>query len=220
MHDSFFHPTALVDGARIGEGTRVWAYAHILPGARVGANCNVADHVFIEGGAVIGDNVTLKNNVCVWDGITIDDDVFVGPNVAFTNDRFPRSPRMPQMRHRYAHPENWLSPTHVGRGCTIGANATILPGVRLGEYSFIGAGATVTTDVPDFALVTGSPARVIGHVCLCGRRLREFPPQEACEWCGEIPDAGIRNSTPQDDQRDRCALHRAADPQLAQHGAS
>ncbi|MGD9856826.1 MAG: acyltransferase [Planctomycetaceae bacterium] len=187
MDNVFAHPTAIVDGARIGAGTRVWAFAHLLPGARLGANCNVADHVFIEGGAVIGNNVTLKNNVCVWDGTTIDDDVFIGPNVTFTNDRYPRSPRMPQMHERYACPENWLSPTHVGRGCTIGANATILPGVQLGAYSFIAAGAVVIGDVASFALVVGSPGRVIGDVCCCGRRLDGSHAAAVCAFCGETP---------------------------------
>ncbi len=147
----------------------------------------MADHVFIEGGAVVGDNVTLKNNVCVWDGITIDDDVFVGPNVTFTNDRFPRSPRMPQMRERYAEKDNWLLPTHVGRGCTIGANATILPGLTLGPYCFIAADANVTADVPPFALVVGSPGRVVADVCRCGRRLGGAYTVTVCEFCGETP---------------------------------
>ncbi len=181
------HPTAIADGARIGAGTRVWAYAHILPGAQLGGNCNVADHVFVEGGASVGNNVTIKNNVCVWDGVTIGDDVFVGPNVSFTNDRFPRSPRMPQVRARYADRDRWLSPTHVGRGCSIGANATILPGVRLGRYSFIAAGASVTGDVAPFALVLGSPARPVGSVCRCGRRLQGGPSEATCEFCGETP---------------------------------
>ena len=191
MDKIYVHPTAIVEGAQIGAGTRVWAYAHILPSAQVGTNCNVADHVFIEGGAVVGNNVTLKNNVCVWDGITIDDDVFVGPNVSFTNDRFPRSPRMPQMHERYSCTENWLSPTRVGAGCTIGANATILPGVRLGAYSFIAAGANVTGDVPAFALVMGSPGRAIGQVCRCGRRLAGSHREATCDYCGETPEQRI-----------------------------
>jgi acetyltransferase-like isoleucine patch superfamily enzyme len=187
MPSTYVHPTAIVDGARIGAGTRVWAFTHILPGARVGENCNVADHVFIEGGAVVGDNVTLKNNVCLWDGITVDDDVFVGPNVSFTNDRFPRSPRMPAVRQRYAHPENWLQPTWVRQGCTIGANATILPGLKLGPYCFIAAGASVTRDAPPFALVAGTPGRVVGDVCRCARRLAGTYQDATCEFCGETP---------------------------------
>lgn len=187
MAECYYHPTAIVEGAQIGAGTRVWAYAHILAGARLGRNCNVADHVFIEGGAAIGDNVTLKNNVCVWNGISIDDDVFVGPNVSFTNDRFPRSPRMPQMRQRYEDSQNWLLPTFVGRGATIGANATILPGLKLGPYCFIAAGSSVTNDVPPFTLVVGSPGRVIADVCRCGRRLRGAHEEASCEFCGETP---------------------------------
>ncbi|MBX3439715.1 MAG: N-acetyltransferase, partial [Planctomycetaceae bacterium] len=191
MSKGFVHPTAIVDGAALGDGTRVWAYAHILPGARLGANCNVADHVFIEGGAVVGNNVTLKNNVCVWDGVTLSDDAFIGPNVAFTNDRFPRSPRMPGMQERYAERDNWLAATHVGRGCAIGANATILPGVTLGDYSFIAAGSLVVDDVPAFALVMGAPGRIVGDVCRCGRRLNGAFTDAVCAICGETPDERI-----------------------------
>src|SRR5688572_28907480 len=113
MASSHFHPTALVESADVGAGTRVWAFSHVMAGARIGSNCNLGDHTFVEAGAVVGDNVTLKNNVCVWAGITLENDVFVGPNVAFTNDRFPRSPRMPQVRERYARPDRWLEPTVV-----------------------------------------------------------------------------------------------------------
>jgi acetyltransferase-like isoleucine patch superfamily enzyme len=188
MANSRFHPTALVESAQIGDGTRVWAFAHVMAGARVGSNCNLGDHTFVEGGAVIGNNVTLKNNVCVWDGITLEDDVFVGPNVAFTNDRFPRSPRMMQVRERYARPEHWLEPTVVERGVTIGANATVLPGIRLGRYSMVAAGAVVTADVPPFALVVGSPGRRVADVCRCGQKLTGNYRSAACVQCGETPE--------------------------------
>jgi UDP-2-acetamido-3-amino-2,3-dideoxy-glucuronate N-acetyltransferase len=187
MADRHFHPAALVESAHIGAGTRVWAFAHVLAGARVGENCNLGDHTFVESGAVIGNNVTLKNNVCVWSGITLEDDVFVGPNVAFTNDRFPRSPRMSQVRERYAAPERWLELTVVERGATIGANATVLPGIRLGRYSLIAAGALVTADVAPFALVVGSPARPVADVCRCGQKLAGSYRTATCDHCGETP---------------------------------
>lgn len=131
MPATYIHPTAIVDSREIGAGTRIWAFAHILEGAVIGCNCNIADRVFVEGGGRIGDNVTVKNNVCVWQGITIEDDVFVGPNVTFTNDRYPRSPRMPEVRHRYAETHRWLESTVLRRGCSVGANATVLPGIEL-----------------------------------------------------------------------------------------
>jgi acetyltransferase-like isoleucine patch superfamily enzyme len=187
MSNSYSHPTAVVESSHVGAGTRVWAFAHVMAGARVGDNCNLGDHTFVESGAVIGNNVTLKNNVCVWAGVTLEDDVFVGPNVAFTNDRYPRSPRMPQVRQRYEHPDHWLEPTVVERGATIGANATILPGVRLGPYSMIAAGAVVTGDVPPFALMVGSPARPVADVCRCGQKLAGSYLTAGCAQCGETP---------------------------------
>lgn len=183
-NDSIFvHPAALVETSSVGTGTRVWAFAHVQQGATVGANCNIGDHCFIEAGAVIGDNVTLKNNVCVWQGVRIHEGVFVGPNVAFTNDRFPRSPRLPHVADRYTTTATWLLTTEVDVGCTIGANATILPGIRLGRFAMIGAGAVVTADVPDHVLVTGSPARPQGTVCSCGRPLRTEVPGRAVAVC-------------------------------------
>jgi UDP-2-acetamido-3-amino-2,3-dideoxy-glucuronate N-acetyltransferase len=158
-----------------------------MAGARIGENCNLGDHTFVESGAVAGDNVTLKNNVCVWAGVTLEDDVFVGPNAAFTNDRNPRSPRMPQVRKRYERPDHWLETTVVERGATIGANATILPGIRLGRYCLVAAGAVVTTDVPPFALMVGSPARRVADVCRCGQKLEGGYDTATCFHCGETP---------------------------------
>jgi acetyltransferase-like isoleucine patch superfamily enzyme len=166
----YIHPQALVEATEIGAGTRIWAFAHVLAGARIGSNCNLGDMTFVEGGAIIGDNVTLKNNVCVWEGVTLESGVFVGPNVAFTNDLYPRSPRMPHGKARYADKQNWLVPTIVEEGCSIGANATIVAGVRLGKYCLVAAGAVVARDVEPFALVAGCPARRIGTVCRCGTR--------------------------------------------------
>ncbi len=182
------HSTALVETDDIGSDTRIWAYAHVLDGARIGSCCNIGDYCFIESGAVIGDNVTLKNHVCVWEGVTLADDVFVGPLVCFTNDLYPRSPRMPHARQRYGCRENWLVPTVVEQGCTIGGNATILAGVRLGAYSFIAAGAIVTADVEPFALVMGCPARQVGRVCRCGARLSTMDAATTCPDCA-VPAA-------------------------------
>ncbi len=188
MSERFFHPAALVESEDIGPGTRIWAFAHVLPGVRIGSNCNVGDHAFLESGAMIGNNVTIKNNVCIWTGVTLEDDVFVGPNATFTNDRHPRSPRMRQAIHRYANPEQWLQPTVVERGASIGANATILPGIRIGRYAMIAAGALVTADVHPFALMIGSPARRVGDLCRCGQKLAGSYRTSTCDACGETPN--------------------------------
>ena len=149
------HSLAVVEpGARIGPRTRVWAFAHVLPGAVVGADCNLCDHTFVEGAVRIGDRVTVKCGVYLWDGVTLEDDVFVGPCAVFTNDKFPRSRRRPA---RYLQ-------TVVGQGASIGANATLLPGVRIGKQAMVGAGAVVTRDVPAYAVVRGNPARIAGYV--------------------------------------------------------
>lgn len=179
------HPLSLVESDQIGVNTRIWAFAHVMAGARLGANVNVGDHAYIEGGAVIGDNVTIKNQVCIWDGVTIEDDCFIGPRVTFTNDRHPRSPRMPEVANRYASPESWLCKTVVRRGCAIGAGAIICPGIILGAYSMIAAGAVVTRDVAPFALVIGSPAKHTADVCVCGQRLAGSFQQTTCTHCGE-----------------------------------
>lgn len=169
----FIHPTAIVETDQIGAGTKIWAFAHILPGATLGCDCNIGDHVFIETGAMVGDGVTVKNNVLIWKGVTIEKYAFIGPNVVFTNDRCPRSPRMPQIMALQRTEADWLAATHVGEGASIGANATILPGIRIGRYAMIGAGSVVTRNVPDFALVAGNPARILGKVDEMGRRLPE-----------------------------------------------
>jgi len=169
----FRHPTALVESDAIGEGTRVWAFAHVLAGAVVGRDCNLGDHCYVEGGAVIGDAVTLKNSVAVWDGVTLERGVFVGPHASFTNDLRPRS-RAP-----------WrLARTLVEEGASIGANATVLCGLTVGAFSMVGAGAVVTRSVPRHALVIGSPARVRGYVCRCGQTLRRRGTRHACAECG------------------------------------
>ncbi len=147
------HPQALVESPHVGAGTRVWAFAHVLPGARIGRDCNVCDGVFIENDVVVGDRVTIKCGVQLWDGLRVEDDVFIGPNATFTNDRWPRSK---------VRPEEFLQ-TVLERGCSIGANATILPGLRIGQGAMVGAGAVVTRNVPPHARVVGNPARIAGY---------------------------------------------------------
>jgi len=148
---TYIHPMALVEeGVRLGRGTRVWAFVHILPGAVIGNECNICDHVFIEGDTAIGHRVTIKCGVQIWDGLRIEDDVFIGPNATFTNDRFPRSKQDFDLQY-----------TTVRKGATIGANATILPGITVGEKAMVGAGAVVTKDVPPQTLVVGNPAKSI-----------------------------------------------------------
>ena len=155
------HPGALCETAHVGSRTRIWAFVHILPGARIGADCNICDGVFVENDVVLGDRVTIKSGVQLWDGVQLSDDVFVGPNATFANDKFPRSraylDRVPQ--------------TIVEQGASLGANRTILPGVRIGRHAMIGAGAVVTADVPPFAIVMGNPSRITAYVDSAGRAM-------------------------------------------------
>lgn len=158
----FIHPRALVDeGVSIGTGTRVWAFAHVLSGAVIGDDCNICDHTFIEGKVVIGNRATLKCGVYLWDSLVVEDDVFIGPNATFTNDPRPRSRQVPT-----EYPI-----TRLRQGCSVGAGAVVLPGLTIGRWSMIAAGAVVTKDVPDFALVIGSPARFSDWVCRCSIKL-------------------------------------------------
>jgi UDP-2-acetamido-3-amino-2,3-dideoxy-glucuronate N-acetyltransferase len=159
----FVHEKALCESEDVGPRTRVWAFAHVMKGARVGSDCNICDHAFIESGARLGNHVTVKNAVLVWDKVTIEDEVFLGPNMVFTNDLIPR------IAFKNA-PDKFL-PTHVERGVSIGANATIVCGVTLAEQCFVGAGSVVTKDVPAYALVAGNPARRRAWICACGEKL-------------------------------------------------
>lgn len=182
MAKYFVHPTAIVEeGARIGEGTRIWHFVHVRKGAKIGKNCNIGKGVYIDVNVEIGNNVKIQNFVSVYRGVKIEDDVFIGPHATFTNDLYPRS-----------FNENWeLVPTLVKKGASIGANATIVCGITIGEYAMIGAGAVVTKDVPPFGLVYGNPARLRGFVCYCGRRLEEKVREEEnylvfrCSHCGK-----------------------------------
>ncbi len=169
----FVHPSAICESAAIGDGSRVWAFAHIMDGAVVGRDCNIGDHAFIESGVQVGQRVTIKNGVMLFRGVSIEDDVFIGPSVTFTNDRYPRSPRMPEVAGRYKCDANWLAPTVVRHGATIGAGAVILPGVTIGTYATVGAASVVTRDVADHRLVLGNPARAVGWMCVCGLPLRD-----------------------------------------------
>ncbi len=151
----FIHDQGLCESSRVGAGTRIWAFAHILPGAVIGEACNICDHVFIENDVVIGDRVTIKCGVQLWDGVRVEDDVFIGPNVSFCNDRFPRSKQ---------RPERFL-PLVLKKGASIGAGATLLPGITVGEGAMVGAGAVVCHDVPPYAIVYGNPGSIHGY---CG----------------------------------------------------
>jgi UDP-2-acetamido-3-amino-2,3-dideoxy-glucuronate N-acetyltransferase len=157
----FQHDLALVESEDIGPGTRIWPWAHVMPDAVIGADCNIGEHAFVESGVVLGDRVTVKNGVCLWEGIKAEDDVFFGPNAVLTNDSRPRS-RIDR---------GGAVPTLIRRGASIGANATLLCGITVGRHALIGAGAVVTKDVMDHALVVGNPARHAGWVCVCAASL-------------------------------------------------
>lgn len=161
MPDIFIHKKALVETKTIGQGSRIWAFVHILPGARIGKNVNICEHCFIENDVKIGDDVTIKTGVSIWDGLIVEDKVFIGPCVVFTNDLYPRS------KNKYFKRERIL----LKEGCSIGANSTVLAGRTIGAYAMVGAGSVVTKDVPDFSLVYGNPAKLRGYVCACGKKL-------------------------------------------------
>jgi UDP-2-acetamido-3-amino-2,3-dideoxy-glucuronate N-acetyltransferase len=181
QHPYFAHESAYVDqGAEIGEGTSIWHFSHVLKGARIGNHCKIGQNVVIGAKVTIGNGVKIQNNVSVYEGVTLEDSVFCGPSMVFTNVFNPRSeiPRMTELR-----------PTLVKQGATLGANCTIICGITVGRYSFVGAGAVVTKDVPDHGLVVGNPARLAGWMCRCGAKLDLNGPgraKVACTSCGEL----------------------------------
>ncbi|HXK60592.1 MAG TPA: acyltransferase [Acidobacteriota bacterium] len=171
----FVHPSAFVDeGAEVGEGTKIWHFSHVMKGARIGKRCILGQNVNVDGGTVIGDNVKIQNNVSVYTGTVIEDDVFLGPSCVLTNVTNPRS---------QVNRHSLYEKTVLKRGCSIGANATVVCGVTIGKYAFVGAGAVVTKDVPDYALVVGNPARQVGWMSRHGHRLG---PDWVC------PETGFR----------------------------
>ncbi len=179
MADYFAHESSYIDeGCRIGEGTKIWHFTHVMSRAQIGRHCNIGQNVVIAPDVVVGDHVKIQNNVSIYTGVTLEDDVFCGPSMVFTNVINPRS---------HVSRKDEYRPTLVRRGATLGANATIVCGHTIGRYAFIGAGAVVTRDVPDYALVVGNPGRVAGWVCACGVKLAGAAPlaeQLRCGACG------------------------------------
>ncbi len=188
MEEVFIHRSAVVDeGARIGQGTKIWHFSHIMGTAVIGSDCNLGQNVFVAANVILGNNVKVQNNVSIYTGVTCDDDVFLGPSMVFTNVINPRSA---------VNRKNEYLETKVGRGATIGANATIVCGHDVGPYAFIGAGAVVTRHVPAFALIVGNPGRQIGWMSKHGQRL-EFDAEgnAICPESGEqyeLKDAVVR----------------------------
>jgi len=176
QNPSFFaHQTACIDdGAKIGAGTRIWHFSHIMPDCIIGNDCNFGQNVVVSTGCIIGNNVKIQNNVSVYSAVVLEDDVFCGPSMVFTNVINPRS---------HINRKNEYLPTLVKKGASLGANATIVCGNTIGTYSFVGAGCVVVDDVPDYALVVGNPAKMIGYVCYCGERLNLSPKQAENASC-------------------------------------
>ncbi|HPE10636.1 MAG TPA: acyltransferase [Saprospiraceae bacterium] len=172
----FIHESSYVDEfAQIGKGTKIWHFCHIMSHCSIGENCNIGQNVVISPDVIMGNNVKIQNNVSVYTGVICEDDVFLGPSCVFTNVINPRS--HVSRKHEY-------KTTIVGKGASVGANATIVCGHNIGKYAFIGAGAVVTKDVPDYALVVGNPARKVGWVCKCGMKLSKLDSLYVCEECG------------------------------------
>ena len=175
----FRHDTAIVEkNAAVGAGTKIWHFSHVLPGSVVGENCNIGQNVVISSQCTVGNNVKIQNNVSLYTGVVLEDDVFCGPSMVFTNVVNPRS--HVSRKHEYRQ-------TLVRRGATIGANATVVCGITLGRYSFIGAGSVVTRDVPDYAMVYGNPARIRGWMCNCGAKLANLSPSAESTESAECP---------------------------------
>ena len=175
--DYFVHESSYIDEpCEIGKGTKIWHFTHIMKNSKIGENCNIGQNVVISPNVVIGNNVKIQNNVSVYTGVICEDDVFLGPSCVFTNVINPRS--FIERKHEYKQ-------TIIKKGASIGANATIVCGNTIGRYALVGAGAVVTKDVPDYALVVGNPARIIGYVCKCGNRLENKDEKYVCTSCGK-----------------------------------
>lgn len=173
----FAHPTAVVDEpVEIGEGTKIWHFTHVNSGATIGKNCNIGQNVFIDSGAILGNNIKVQNNVSIYSGVILEDDVFCGPSMVFTNVFNPRS---------FISRKKEFRKTLVGKGATIGANATVVCGNTVGQYAFIGASSVVTKDVPDYALVYGNPGKVKGWVCQCAVEIAFRSGRATCQACGK-----------------------------------
>ena len=178
MPDYFVHESSYVDeGAEIGAGTKIWHFCHVMPHARIGERCNIGQNVLVSSYVTLGNNVKIQNNVSLYTGVIVEDDVFLGPSMVFTNVINPRS---------HVNRKNEYKTTLVRKGASIGANATIVCGITLGKYCFVGAGAVVTKDVPDYALVYGSPARMRGWMCQCGEQLKFEDDRAVCHSCGDV----------------------------------
>jgi UDP-2-acetamido-3-amino-2,3-dideoxy-glucuronate N-acetyltransferase len=178
MEKSYFaHPTAIIDEpAEIGNQTQIWHFSHIMSGAKIGENCTIGQNGFVGKDAILGNNIKVQNNVSLFDGVILEDDVFCGPSVVFTNVYNPRG---------FISRKKEFRKTLVKRGATIGANATVVCGYTIGEYAFIGAGAVVTMDIPDYALVVGNPGRIKGWVCQCAARIAFQAGKAICAACGK-----------------------------------
>lgn len=192
----YIHPDALVETDAIGPGSRVWAHAHIMSGVTIGPDCNICDSVFIESGVTLGRGVTVKPHVAMGEGLTVEDGVFIGPHVVFTNDLRPRSPRLPLTHKRYASKTQWLLPTRVRHGATLGAGVVVSCGITIGEWSFAAAGAVLLQDVAPFALMLGNPARPVGYACACGATLNMNEGKAACLDCTRTYTLTDRRLTP------------------------
>lgn len=177
MSDYFVHESAIIDlPCEIGQGTKIWHFSHIMKNCRIGEKCTIGQNVFIGSGVILGNQVKVQNNVSIYTGVVCEDGVFLGPSMVFTNVIYPRA---------FIEKKNEFKTTRIKTGAAIGANATIVCGHTIGEYALIGAGSVVSRDIPDYALVYGSPAQIQGWVCLCGERLPIASGSAQCRICGQ-----------------------------------